>query len=290
MTFKKRKIDVTFKVGKGEYGDQGFDTVKLSGLRCIVDIAQAGGISKGALNLRVYGMPLELMNKLSRVGRIAPSTRQNIVTVEVGDDVSMSTVFSGSIFIAWIDFQGAPDVCLNVEAAAGWYESNKPATPISVKGVADVAQLAGDIAKAMGYTFVNNGVTAKLANPYLPGTGWDQLVAVCQAADINFNLDRETVHIWNKGEYRQSDLLTISAEQGMYGYPKFNDNGISLNTEFSPAIVSGGLINVQSSLLPACGVWVVNLLSHNLASEMPGGPWFTNIECSRYDKPTIVAR
>lgn len=290
MSFQKRRIDVTFQLGEGEFGESGFDTVKLTGLRCIVDIALAGGISKGALNLRVYGMDLPTMNKLARVGRIAPSTRQNIVTVQAGQGDVLPVIYKGSIFAAWVDFSGMPEVCLNVEAAAGWYEAIKPVSPISIKGAGDVALIVQTIADSVGFGFVNQGVNVKVASPYLPGSAWDQLQAITQAADINFSVDRNSIYIWNKGEARLSDLPTISSGTGMVGYPRFNDNGISLSTEFNPSIVFGGQVNVVSELLPAQGAWVVNQLSHNLSSELPNGPWLSHIECSRYDKPAIIPR
>lgn len=288
MSFKKRQIDVTFQLGEGDFGEAGFDVVKLSGLRCQVDIALAGGIQKGALNLRVYGMTLDMMNKLAKVGRLAPSTKQNIVTVEArsDDDIPVS-VFTGSIFTAWADFQGAPDVCLNVDAASGWFESNKPVDALTYKSGVKVSLVIADIAAKMGYGFVDHGVNAVLPPSYMPGTAWDQLLQATQMADINFSLHLGVIHIWEKGKYRLQDLALISAETGMVGYPRFCETGITLTTEYDPAIVSGGLVNVQSQLVPACGAWVVNQLSHNLTSETPGGPWFTNIECSRYDQPTI---
>lgn len=286
MTFAKRRIDVTFQLGKGQFGEDGSDTITLSGLRCIVDIALAGGYLKGALNLRVYGMDMATMNQLVRIGRIS-EVRPNRVIVHAGEGDVLTKVYDGTIFLAWIDYAGAPDVCLNVEAAAGWFEANKPVDPVSVKGAADVAQLFADIAKSMGASFVNHGVSKKIASPYLWGTAWDQIIALHQAADVNFSYELQTLHIWNKGEYRLEDLTKVSPQTGLVGYPIMTSNGIELVTEFRPSVVLGGLINVESSLLPACGAWVVDQAAVNLSSEDPNCHWFTRLVCSRVGLPNL---
>ena len=42
------------------------------------------------------------------------------------------------------------------------------------------------------------------------------------------------------------------------------------------------MVNVQSSLQPACGDWYCNYLTHNIESLTPGGAWFTDLSlCSK---------
>jgi hypothetical protein len=50
-----------------------------------------------------------------------------------------------------------------------------------------------------------------------------------------------------------------------------------LTTIFNPDVVIGGMIQVQSSLTPACGQWIATQISHSLESETPDGQWFTHI-------------
>lgn len=286
MAFKKRNIEVTFKLGQGKFGESGFDTVTLSGLRCIVDIAQAGGLFKGALNLRIYGMSMSDMNQLVRVGRIS-EVRANRVIIRAGDGDLLSEVYDGTIFMCWVDYSAMPDVCLNVEAAAGWFESNKPVPPISIKGPADAATLFAGIAKSMGAAFRNHGVDKKIASPYLWGSAWDQIIALHQALNINFSFELGVLHIWEKGKHRLEDLTKISEQTGMVGFPTVTSNGVDVVTEFRPSIVIGGLVNLETTLLPANGAWIVDQVAFNLASETPNGPWFARMTCSRPDQPNL---
>ena len=105
-TFTQKQIAVTFQLGQGQFGTSGFNTVAIAaapgrpGPRIQCDIAQAGGIAKGQMNLRVFGLPLALMNQLARVGRtLNLGQQQNLVSVSAGDSESgMAVIYQGSIF------------------------------------------------------------------------------------------------------------------------------------------------------------------------------------------------
>ena len=113
-TLKHKQIALTFRLGKGNFGEDGFDTVKLSGqLRVSAQVNISNGPNMSRLDLRVFGMNLSNMNKLSTLGPVKNiyEQRNNEVDVEVGntDDVP-SLVFSGTIMNAYIDFSGMPEV------------------------------------------------------------------------------------------------------------------------------------------------------------------------------------
>ena len=147
----------------------------------------------------------------------------------------------------------------------------------SFKGAADVAGIMSSLAGLMGYSFENNGVQATLSNPYLHGTAYRQAEKCAHDADINWTLDNGKLAIWPKGKARAGDTPLISKDTGMVGYPGYNKQGIMVTTLFNPAIVYGSMIQVQSSLTPACGKWIVYTLVHDLASETTDGPWFTQM-------------
>lgn len=278
-SFSRRHIDLTIQIGQGSFGESGFDTVTLSGLRVIANIAKFGGAAMGQANLRVYGMPQTMMNQLSTLGMLVTQARRNIVAISAGsDDSGMSQVFQGTITDAFADYSAAPDVSFQMSAAAGLFQAIKPVAPNSFKGSADVATIMSGLASQMGFAFENNGVSVQLSNPYFPGTARDQVVACATAANINFSTDDQKLAIWPKGGSRGGLIPLISPETGMVGYPAFNSLGMVVTTLYNPGITHGGQIKVQSSLTPACGMWVVNNLTHDLAAELPGGPWFTRME------------
>lgn len=282
MKLKSRRINVTFQLGEGQFGEGGFDTVKLEGLRCVVNVDQSGGYGMGVMNLRVYGMNPSVMNQLSTMGMRAGFTTKNRVLVEAGDQSSMSLVFDGTISQAWVDFQDMPNVALTVVACAGLIESVRKVQPSSYSGTVDVATIMADLAKEMGLAFSNNGVSFMLDNPTYNGTGRDQVVKAAEAAGINFIIDRGVLEIWPKNGTRGGFVPLISSETGLIGYPAFNAMGLTLKTEFNPGVAQGRKVRVESSLPQACGTWAVSRVDHDLSSELPGGPWMSTLEVTTF--------
>ncbi|MBR8479456.1 baseplate hub protein [Burkholderia cenocepacia] len=281
MSFTRKRIDLTITLGEGEFGDDGSNTVTLTGLRVQSLITVPGGDAMAAAQIRAFGIPLAMINQLTTVGPINTAIRaQNAVQLAAGDDENgMHVVYSGTIGEAWGDFQGTPDVPLNIIGYAGLIQAVKPVGALSYVGTVDVATVMEELAKTMGLTFENNGVQVQLSNPYFPGTALAQVRACARAADINYLIDRDTLAIWPRAGARATtgDVPLISPETGMRGYPTFSSNGLGISTEFNPNIKNGGQVKVQSSLPVACGIWNVFDLSHALESEVPDGAWFTQL-------------
>jgi hypothetical protein len=279
MTFARKEIEVTISLGTGQFGDTGANTVTLSGLRVKADIQQFGGDAMPQVQLRIFGLPLKMINQLTTIGPINSSVMyQNSVLIAVGDaGAALTTIYSGTIWQAWGDFNQMPDTSLNISAVGGLAASLKPVGASSYPGSADVGTIMQALATTAGFGFVNSGVSVQLSNPYFPGTAFAQIRECAQAANINFAIDNGVLQIWPKGGTRTGTAPLISPATGLVGYPAFSSNGLMLTTIFNPAVVIGGLIQVQSSIAPACGQWIATQISHSLESETPGGQWFTHI-------------
>lgn len=282
MSFVQRQITVTFSLGQGSFGNSGQNTVKLSGLRISAKIVKAGGPSMSTLQMQVYGMQLSQMNQLSTLGMQLILYRRNTVVVEAGDvDSGMATVFVGTITNAWADMQSAPDVPFRVEAHTGLLESVQTVPPSSYTGPTNVSVVMSSLATKMGLAFENNGISIILSNPYFYGSPRNQAKAAAQAAGIEWIIDNGKLAIWPKGQARGGSIPLISPDTGMRGYPMYTSKGVQVVTLFNPSIGYGGKINVQSSLTPACGEWVVCGLDYDLDAQVPHGKWFTSINAVR---------
>jgi hypothetical protein len=282
ISFIERKIDVTFTLVQGaKFAESGTNSVTLKGLRVSATIHLSGEVM-AELQLRVYGLTMSMMNQLSTLGRGVPgSTPNNTISVSAGDDqAGMTTVFDGTIYQGWADFQGMPETLFAVSAYSGLYQAVASAPPSSYQGSADVATIMGQLAKQMGMTLENNGVDAKIANPYFPGSPRQQVEECARAADIYWTIDRNVLAIWPKSGYRKGDVPVLSPTTGMVGYPTFNSSGIVVSTLFKPGIKFGSLVEIKSSLTPACGKWSIYSMSHELESQTVGGNWFTRIEAT----------
>ena len=291
--YAKRRIDVTFKLG-GERGSQrapdaprvfavnGKDEVKLTGLRCRVTAAMVGEGVQASLNLSVWGMTLSTMNELSTLRVLPGEIRNNTVTVEAGDEAAgMSVVYRGSIIHGWANMNAQPNVSFEVVALTGQFDDLAPANATSYSGGVDVATMVKGLCERMGRGFVNHGVTAQLADPYHSGSLLAQLRAICQAASVEWVDEGDVIHIYPRhGSRRTPQPPIVSPETGMLGFPSYTSGGLDLTTRFNPEIKHGGLIEVKSSLTPACGRWAVLNLLHDLESETPNGAWFTTIRAA----------
>ncbi len=205
QSFVRRRVDVTFQLGpradaqgnpvaKPTFAESsGSDTVTVSGLRCSAAITKAGGVSQGALDLRVYGLTQSVMNQLSGSIRGLPYVLRpsNIVTVKAGTDASgLAVAYQGTISDAWAEYDGSPDVFFHVLGIAAYDAALISVPPSSYKGAADVAVIMADLARLAGMNFENNGVSGIiLSNPYFPGTAYQQIEACARAAGIEMFVD-----------------------------------------------------------------------------------------------------
>lgn len=283
MSFVRRKISVTFTISEGAFDGTDANIVTVQNLRTSATILKIGGRGMGSLNLRIYGLHASLMNKLSTLGLTPMEQRHNSVSVSAGDDeAGMAIVFIGTIQNGYVDYMGAPEVSFNVQAFSGLEALVKPVQPSSYRGSTDVATIMGNLAAIMNLKFENNGVNVKLAYPYFSGTAREQALDCVEHANIEWNnMDNGVLAIWPKGSSRGGSILEISPETNLVGYPAYTSWGVTITITFNPSINYGSKIKLVSSLLPACGEWVIYRIEYILESETPEGEWFCYLEAAR---------
>lgn len=292
MAFAQRIIDLRFILGKGDFGFAESDTVDIKGLRVSASITKAGTVSNADCELRVWGMPLELMDKLTILNKLAYGEQiDNTVVVSAGDHINgVSVVFQGTIQEAWAEGRNPPDVMFYVRATSGMFRAMQPIPPTSYSGSVEASIALRGLAEQMGLQLVNDGVTGQIRNPYWPGTAKQQLEKMCHALDCIPHVDdvTHTLHVWPRGGSKSEQAVLLSAETGLVGYPTYTQNGLAARSMYNPNLSFGRKVNVQSQFKPASGEWVVAAISHNLDSIIPDGEWFTEIQCSLPDAPLAI--
>lgn len=285
-TFTKKRIELTITLGTGEFGEDLGDTVTIRGLRVFVDLANPGGESMGAAQIRCYGLPEDMMNKLTTIGQINRAIRiKNTVSVAAGDDDGgLNLVFSGVIVDAWADYNAAPQVPLVIMAQMGLDVAVKPVGATSYKGAVSVQDIMVDLAGEAGLQLDGEDVDIQLFNPYFAGSTLNKIRACARAASIEYVIDRGVLAVWRTGKSRRSDTIPLIApSSGMIGYPTLSSKGMTLRCLFNPNIIIGADIEVKSSIPMAEGVWHVYTVSHNISAEEPGGPWQSTVEAYRVE-------
>lgn len=282
MTFSAKNLVVTALLGQGTFGNSGYNRVDLSGYRTTAVISKNGIPAMNLAEITIYGLNQSLSNQLSRVGLVPTAIRNNIVTIEAGDEGgNLSLAFSGAIMDAWQDANAAPEVSFNITGATGYLQNMQPILPSSYPGPTDVATIMENLAKQMGYTLENNGVSGVMLNsPYLPGTARAQAMAAADQADIFlvFEDDQGIMAIFPKNGARSTAVPVVSAATGMVGYPSYVGPGmVQVRSLYNPALRFGGNFLLQSSVnpSPANAQWRVVQLVHRLSAQMPNGDWFS---------------
>ncbi len=284
MAFVKRKIDLTFRMGTGTFGESGYNTVKVSGLRVRADIQKTGAPEFGTAEVRVVGLTPDLINQLSAVYSWQTLARKNTLIIEAGNDdgTPLHMIFQGQIFVAQADYNNPPDSALNIIAKGGMLYALQNSTQLSYPGQADVFDICSTLATNMGLKFEGNNAHFMLSTPVIWGSLLDQFKSVLRMAPIEGTIDDTTLAIWPRGGARVGGAVLINEENGMVGYPSYSNFGIAVKTEFNPQVKFAGSVYIASDLKQANGTWTVFGLTHELDSEQPGGSWFTHIAGARY--------
>lgn len=271
-------LSFSFVLANGNF-EGGGNTATVSGLRASCTIIKVGLPASGTMQAAVFGLPLSMMNKLTTLGRQLYAQGANKISVQAGSvGGPMTTVFEGSIWDAFMDGQAMPDVTFRFNATADGYHRVAPAASTSVAGAGDVATIMKQLATQMGLQFEGNGISIKIANPYLSGSLSAQAAQLAHAAGVQMIIDKGTLAIWKAGTSRAGGPAVISKDTGMIGTPSFYSAAIVLRTKFNPAIEFGQQVKVESIITPACGIWEVFKLTYELESATPRGKWFQTIE------------
>lgn len=279
MTYVPRNIKLTFQLGEGSFGGSGFDTLTIQGLRVLaqfqvyLNTVMSVGSATGVI--RVWGMTLDQMNQLTVAG-LQWQQRNNLVAVQAGDQISgMSTVFNGQISEAYPDFSNMPDVAFTIIGITGREIAMKPVPPTSYPGPVSADTVMQSLAGQAGLGYQSGGVSAQLASPYFQGTLAQQMAACARAANAYACIDGTSneLAMWPKSAARPGDVLLVSPQTGMIGYPSYQQNSVVVRTVYDPGARIGGNMQVKSQLTPASGTWMIVAIEYNLSSQLPDGPW-----------------
>lgn len=273
----KKQLRFVITLGTGKFGSSNNDTITLQGFRAIADIDKAGGMMMGTLRAKIFGVKQVDMNSVTTLQWKPGTLIPNTVEVFAIDGAAETLVFAGNIVNAWADYQSMPDVYLHIQAQSAFFNALKAIPPRSFKGRVDVASVMAQIARDLGYTFENNGVTTQLVDVYLPNTGMEQAKDLARAAGCDLYLDDKILAITPPNVPRKVIIPLISPASGLVGYPTFDGVGVNFQTLFNPAVTFGGSIKLETDVQRAAGEWVVTSVGHRLESEKPGGAWFSTI-------------
>ena len=279
FTLKTIRIGIT--LGKGVFSEGG-NTKTIEGLACNVSVKKPGLPEKNSATVKIWGLKYEDMAQLTMLSFKPLESLHNIITVHAGErGATLPLIFKGEITSAFADFNAAPDVCMQFEADTGSYPQQMASPVATTKGESTADNLFAQYARAAGYDFKNEGVTASVQNVCMPGSPINKITKLARDIGCDLLLDDGVVVVLPAGQARAGNAVLLTKDTGMIGYPTFNQDGISLKCIFNPDLAYGGLIKVESIVPRASGVWRITKLTHNIAAYKPdGGSWESQLEAA----------
>jgi len=303
VSFTKRGLQYLIELNRGGTPDNsaparfdnGSTNIGIDNIRSVASIQSViGGDTAygGRALIQLWGMKPSDMAQLSTLGFDQAKINKNKITVfayDLDNPGNPTEVFSGGIFVAHINYNAMPDVSLTLECYATIGQQTQMVPGTSVQGSGDVATMLKGICAACDppVTFVNKGVSAQLANPAHSGSPAQQIADICTAAGVPYTLSGDTLTVWTKDTNVDGGVIEIGPDNGMVGYPEYTQIGIDVTMEFNPEVQLGRQLQILppnvDNPLPVPGVpgtfWI-NVVEHELSSEMPDGPWFTHASVS----------
>lgn len=284
MAWTKKIIEAHITLTADSFGGKGVQKI-IRGLPVAVQVKKTGGAEKPSCLLSVSGMTYSDMEQLTTLAFRPLQTRKNLLAVFAGDQESgLSRIFAGEIVTASADFNAAPDPVFDIEALTAYYPALMATGPLAIKGDAPAADIIKQQAALVGYQFENQGVTTRLRNCILNGDPITKAKAAAKQAGATLLLEDAKMTLLPAGKAKKGKAVKVSATSGLIGYPTFTADGIEFEALFDPAFELDGLVQVQSIVPKASGVWRITALNHHLSANMPdGGPWKTKISAVYVD-------
>lgn len=268
-SFTQKEIELTVVLGKGSFGGQG-NTKIIKGLAVKCEVEKVSLPDKNKAKVQVYGLAMADMEQMTTLAFLPLETQKNYLQIKAGEkDTELSFVFSGEITKASANFNSVPDVAFEMEAMAGYFPSLKAIPATSVKGEVRIENLLQKLAKEAGYTFINKGVQGSCVNPYLVGSPFEQIRKIAGENDFDILIDDEEIIALPSDKARSTNTVKLTKDTGLIGYPTFSDEGIKASCIYEKSLQIGGLVEIESVVPKASGVWKITKLSHSLSANFP---------------------
>lgn len=260
----------------------GDNTLIVDRLRMSVNVtASANQASQAVVN--IWGMLESDMNALTVAFQTFGALRQNYIEIRADNGNGYRLVFTGTIIEAQPDFRRAPDVSFQILAMFGYFKQIELAQAISFPNATDIDVFGRYFADQLGMSYVNQGAKATLTNQYCPGTVFDQLRQVAQAARINFYFQGSVLVFAPLGlPNEQVPAVVLSPTTGLIGYPMYSRQGLVVTAIYDPAFQCASFIEIQDSKVKnANGRWYPFSMEFNLQSNLPNGQWIATLQCNK---------
>ena len=254
--------------------------------RMRISVRQAGKNFNNA-KVEIYGVPLATMNQIARLQfeALTPVINDTIM-INVWDGSSFIPFFQGVITWSAVNASRMPQVCLDIEAAAGMALTLQPASPYSTPGGVTLQSALETIVQPAGFQvdYAPSAPTYQLAATRVTGAPLDQVgQLMAHYPDLVWTPNLQRLQVRAALAPLTVDEIDVSADNGLQGYPVYSTSGITLATVFNPRITPGAALNITTEFdFVNRTLWVASALSHTLEPNLPGGQWTTQLAAASW--------
>lgn len=273
-SFTNKTIQVVMAMAEGVF-QNGANQITVEGLPTSVEIQKQGGDERPSCTVKISNLNIDVVKQLTTLSFRPLQRFKNQITINAGEvGKQLQTVFIGDFENAYGDFQDAPTMNLEVNAIACQHGALIASPATSVNGTEQVSKLMEQWAVEAGYTLENHGVNMSVKNSVYRGSPVDKAKALAREVNIDLIIDDGKFTITPANKPIEGNAVVISPQQGLLGYPAFDNDGIEFNMIFDPNIKIGGLVKVESVVPRASGIWKVTKINTKLEAYVPnGGSW-----------------
>lgn len=278
MTYQTRKISVTISLESGSFTNNKSDnTLVISDAKIIASQSINGGTSGYTMSASIYGLSSDQMAKISGSGFKYNSPPKNVIRIKIDSVI----FFEGIIFWARPDYSQSPDVPLEIQAYAQPLTFNNPVTDTSIESSVHLKTLLSTVGKKVGMTVGRCDADITFSGINLKGSVSDQLEQIRDAVrdhGVSIVSDLATLSAHKDGYALGEDIIELSPDSGLIGYPSFMEFGLFCTAIYNPKYMLGSAVRLVTSIPDASGDYVINYQSsHQVSSWVDNGPFFSTL-------------
>ena len=230
------------------------------------------GRALNKMNLQIYNLNQKNRNKIVR----DPEQRDIIkVVLQVGYEGSLSTVYVGSVYRAFIDKQGnnIVNVVQSLDGAIGFAQGyvNK-----SVDNKADALKEITDQMMDVALGKITQQETT--SRPIVMVGNAGRMLNKHVDPNMTWYINDGFLNVTNKKEYIGKNVPVVSGETGLENTPSRENTLVTFETLMNPSLVAGGLCKIVSaSAVNLNGVYIIEQITFK--GDSHGNDWRQTVTC-----------
>ncbi|EKD9930516.1 hypothetical protein OS580_001463 [Escherichia coli] len=279
--YQEHTLSFDFINNKGAFDQAGNNRITVKNARATVSLSSVVANANAVAEITLYGLGRERLADLSyrACGLNSP---ENEISVEVYADNSV--VFSGVLTSSVANMNDQPDSSLMIAAYAGGDLQNKAQKPFSAQGGQPLTDVLAVICQAAGYRAECSDMDGLMTSgsPHYDGSAYDQIFTVCRDYGIAYCINPgRNIRFWPRNNKKDDVVPLVSSDNGLIGWPIFSNGGVMFQTKYSPLLVTGRYVQLETNLPHASGQYQLSTVRHELSSWTPNGPWHSVCTANR---------